>query len=56
MQVSEPALYMLQRESHVLANQMKDYLSIRFDTGPLPDILSVKVTNVTRCLDLAIRI
>ena len=31
MQVSEPALYILQRESPVLANQMKDYLSIRFD-------------------------
>ena len=31
MQVNEPALYILQRESPVLANQMKDYLSIRFD-------------------------
>ena len=32
MQVSEPTLYMLQRESYVLAYKMKDYLSIRFDS------------------------
>ena len=32
MQVSEPTLSMLQRESYVLAYKMKDYSSIRFDS------------------------